>query len=236
MKMNTVILANSTIDFPSNLSSSNRVWDIKLGEKYTLMDKAVESYSIGTKNIIITNNASNRKIDGIEFIHVSGKTAGALSTLALSVDSLTWDLPVLVAPIDGIIPKESVNDFVQGAIGGGYLASIVSFFSTDPKYSYVRTSNNQVTEIAEKSVISNQATAGVFFFKDVETMLSCVEWSIINNVKTEDKYYIAPSLNKLITRNERISLFKIDIEKYYRFSSPAEASKSIVRINLHEDI
>lgn len=236
MKINTVILANSTTDFPESLSRSNRVWGLRLDENLTLMEKAIMNYSVGVKNIVVANENLSDTAEEVEVMRVSEKTSGALCTLALTIDSLIWELPVLVAPIDGIVDKEKVKKFVEKAILDDSSASIISFTSRNPKYSYVRTNREQVTEIAEKKVISDQATAGIFYFKNVETMLSCVEWSIINNVKTEGKFFIAPSLNKLITEDKAIGIYKIDIENYYRFATIVEATESIVRISQSEGI
>lgn len=236
MNINSIILANSKYSQDTNLNNEVYVWENQISPTEKLLDKVLGTYSIGVKNILVSKIEIPNTNERAEGISVSEKTLGALCTLALTVDQLEWNLPVLVAPIDGLIPKLKILDFIEAAISGDYSASIVCFESTNPKFSYVRTQNNQVTEIAEKHVISNQATAGIFYFKNVETMLSCVEWSLLNNVKNNGKFYIAPSLNKLITENQKIGIFNISSNDYYRFTSPEEASESIERIQQNENI
>lgn len=234
MQINTVILANTTTFYPPNLSKSSRLWDIEITQNTKLLKKVFDTYAFGERNILATNQITSDLPSNIEKIQVSEKTLGALCTLALTIDSLNWDLPVLVAPGDSLIPHAAVMEFLESAISKNHSSSIVCFTSANPKYSYVRTRNDQVTEIAEKRVISEQATAGIFFFKNPGIMLSCVEWSIINNVSNNGKFYIAPSLNKLITENETIGIYKIESDKYFRFSTPEEASKSIDRLKRNE--
>jgi NDP-sugar pyrophosphorylase family protein len=226
MKINSVILANTTTSYPRHLSESSILWDIEISPNVKLIERIFETYAVGDRNILVTNLISPDLPSHIEKIDVSESTSGALCTLALTVDSLDWNLPVLVVPADGLIPQEAVKEFLETAITKNYDSSTVCFKSNNPKYSYVRTKNDHVTEIAEKRVISEQATAGIFYFKSPEIMLSCVEWSIINNISNNGKFYIAPSLNKLITENKTIGIYKIDANKYFRFSTPEEASES----------
>ena len=103
----------------------------------------------------------------------------------------------------------------------------VIFESTDPKYSYIRINNfGKAIEIAEKKIISNFATAGIFFYKSKNVFYEAAKWTFVNNFHTNNKFYLAPSLNYFITKNKNIETTTISNNHYYRFSTMDESNIS----------
>lgn len=72
------------------------------------------------------------------------------------------------------------------------------FHSTNPSLSFVRTNSfGEVEETAEKKIISNLASSGLYWFNSKANFL---------DLKFESKHeaYIAPMYNQMIKRNQRV--------------------------------
>ena len=159
---------------------------------------------------------SLEKFDNTRVAVINRLTNGALSTTALCMDNFNLDTPIVITPFDGYIGIDQlqiINEFITG----DYDAGLIAFNSTSPLYSYVRRFNQEVIEIAEKRVISGLATTGTFIFKNGKTLLDCIEWSMVNSIKTNEKYFIAPSLNMMVMNQKRIKVFEINESDYVRF-------------------
>ena len=88
---------------------------------------------------------------------------------------------------------------------------IVTFSASHSKWSYVKVTDhtNIITELAEKKVISNQATAGIYFFKKASDFVFAAEQMISKNIKTNDEFYLAPCYNELIAAGKKILSYPV---------------------------
>lgn len=145
------------------------------------------------------------------------KTHGALASLGLALDVIDANLPIVILPSNAVIAF-SYEDFIEFMLRGRFEAGLITFQSDNPDYSYVRSIGDTAIEIAEKNVISNQATAGVFFFQNLGILIETMEWAFINKLETNSKYYIAPALNYLISNSRNIGQYKINPDDYTRLS------------------
>ena len=85
-------------------------------------------------------------------------------------------------------------------------------------------------EISEKVIISNHATAGIFYFKNREHILGALEWALLNNIHRSGTYYVAPSLNYFVTNSMKIFPWFVTESEYIRFSSEDEAQQMIEKM------
>ncbi|MBV9945683.1 MAG: NTP transferase domain-containing protein, partial [Myxococcales bacterium] len=97
-------------------------------------------------------------------VRVHAKTGGAACTALLAVEHVGGDEPLCVVNGDQIVEADLAQvtqDFRRRELDGG----IVVFPAVHPRWSYVRTdAEGHVVEAAEKRPISNQATAGIYYF------------------------------------------------------------------------
>jgi hypothetical protein len=87
----------------------------------------------------------------------------------------------------------------------------LTFKSSDPKWSYVK--NNEfgtIDAVAEKNVISNEATCGVYFWNKGSDYVKYANKMIEKNIRTNNEFYICP------VYNEAISDQKIIISHYVK--------------------
>jgi dTDP-glucose pyrophosphorylase len=89
--------------------------------------------------------------------------------------------------------------------------SIVTFIEKEgnPKWSFAKVENGLVTEVAEKKVISNIATVGVYYFKHGLDFILALETMIEKNIKVNNEFYVCPVFNELVN-NKKIVEYRID--------------------------
>lgn len=135
-------------------------------------------------------------------VPVDGVTEGAACTLMLAKTNIYNDNPLLIANSDQFIEWDS-SHFMY-LMNNSYDGSILVFNATETKWSYVRTENDYIIEVAEKKVISNLATVGVYYFKRGMDCCQAIEEMISKNIRTNGEFYIAPCYNELIAKGKKI--------------------------------
>lgn len=91
----------------------------------------------------------------------------------------------------------------------GYDGIIFTFTANHPKWSYVREENGLVKEVAEKQVISNRATCGIYYFKKAKDYVRGAKDMIRKDIRTNGEFYNAPVYNELIAAGRRVVAFDV---------------------------
>ena len=96
------------------------------------------------------------------------------------------------------------------------IKGIIPYFDSDnPKYSYLKLDDDSnVIETQEKEVISNYASAGVYFFNNLKTFLNAATFSIdqFAEVAHNDLLFLCPSYNGIITKNYKVKAVKVNVQ------------------------
>lgn len=176
------------------------------------------------RKLFIFSNEINKEmaevlefVPDLKFIQSQNKTRGALASLGLSLDFIPEDAPIIIVPTNSKINFD-YYDFLAVMVREGCDAGLISFKSTNPNYSYLRKVKNQIIEIAEKKVISDEATAGVFYFMNLAILLDSLTWVLTNKLEIGGNYFIAPALNYLITQSMKIGQLEIRESDYERIT------------------
>jgi dTDP-glucose pyrophosphorylase len=138
-------------------------------------------------------------------VEIDYVTQGPAQTVMLAEPFLDPNLPVVTANSDQYLEAE-LDDFyasiTEPAISGG----ILCMEDSDPKWSYVKLSNDGfVSEVREKVVISQLATVGVYGFKTAALMLAGFRQMLDANDTALGEYYVAPSYVYLIRQGHAIA-------------------------------
>lgn len=139
------------------------------------------------------------------------ETKGSLHTVALATKFINNETPLIVLNVDIHFSPQYIpcpEDFEDGLI--------LTFKSNSPNYSYVQCENGLVTKTAEKEVISNEATVGLYCFKSGKLLIDMLSFAPM----TKNEYYICPFYNVLIEKGYKIKAQKVD--KMYIFGTPSE--------------
>lgn len=143
-------------------------------------------------------------------VQLNGITEGAACTTLLAKEYINNDAPLVIANSDQYIEwnsNEVMYSFSADDIDGG----IVTFKASHPKWSYARVgANGFVEEVAEKKVISEDATVGVYYWRQGSDYIKYAEQMIDKNVRVNNEFYVCPVFNEAITDNKKIKIKPID--------------------------
>ena len=221
---NTLILAAGKSQFLRPDGSQISKYEYNVSDK-SLIEQIGSTYRSGKTYLALSRADMGIDLKDIENISV-GDTQGALASALIALRDCDLDLPVFITPGDALISKKNYDDFCLESLQSDEHISLIVFDSQNPKYSYVRMLNEKLVEVCEKKVISSKATAGIFYFKSGHLFIECAEWAIMNNIKTNGQFFLAPAMNYAVLKGLNPFLFQIDEENYYRFSSHDEAIES----------
>ncbi len=98
------------------------------------------------------------------------------------------------------------------------------FKATDPRYSYARLDEyGYVTETAEKRVISDWASNGMYYFKRGKDFVSAAEVICAHNMIESGELYVAPCYNQLLLSGKKIKI--VEITQNHVLGTPEELDK-----------
>jgi dTDP-glucose pyrophosphorylase len=143
-------------------------------------------------------------------IDISEITEGAACTVLMAKDIINKDVPLFMANSDQFVEwnsKDVMTNFVESNADGG----MVIFDSIHPKNSFVKlNSEGYATEVAEKKVISNMATNGLYFWNKGSDFVKYAEQMIHAKRKTNKEYYVAPVYQEAINDGKKFVVQRID--------------------------
>ncbi len=132
----------------------------------------------------------------------AGASFSALAGISLAQN---FDLPVVVDLADiafdlDLEPSEYFKNNPE-------VDAVVPYFHSDEsKFSYLKLDGECVIEAREKQVISTNASAGVYIFRDVSVYLRAMEYSLKNPeiCRIGKAFFVCPSINGLITKSRQV--------------------------------
>jgi hypothetical protein len=101
---------------------------------------------------------------------------------------------------------------------------ILTFPATHPKWSFAKLDKDGfVSEVAEKKVISNNATVGIYYWKKGSDYVQYTEQMIKKDIRTNGEFYVCPVFNEAIRDNKKIKQYPI--EKMMGLGTPEDLEK-----------
>jgi HAD superfamily hydrolase (TIGR01509 family) len=159
---------------------------------------------------------------GCIIVQTEGLTQGAACTSLLAEKYIDNDDHLLFANSDQILEWD-VNEFLYSMISNQIDGGISTFTATDSKWSYAKLdeNNNYVTEVAEKRVISNKATTGIYFWTKGSDFVKYAKQMISDDSKrVNNEFYVCPIFNEMIKDNKKIKIF--DVKKMWGIGTPSD--------------
>ena len=144
-----------------------------------------------------------------KIVELDNVTEGAACTTLLAKKYINNDSPLIISNSDQYIEWDS-NKTMYDLTNKNYDGGILSFEAYHPKWSYAKTNqNNLVTEVAEKKVISKNATVGVYYWKRGSDYVKYSEKMIKKNIRVNNEFYVCPVFNEAIQDKKKITLSKV---------------------------
>jgi NDP-sugar pyrophosphorylase family protein len=168
------------------------------------------------------NILKNATANKFEIVPISGATQGAACTVLCAAQHINTDEELVIANSDQYIEFD-VNDFIADARARNKDGLIMTFHASHPKWSYARVdSSGKVLETAEKRVISNNATAGIYYFRKGSDFVEAAQSMIRKNIRYNNEFYVCPAYNELILQNKNIYARDTAAEKMHGLGTPED--------------
>jgi dTDP-glucose pyrophosphorylase len=149
---------------------------------------------------------------GCKIATVQELTDGAACTVLAAKPYIHSENPLMIANSDQFV-NVNINAYLKQMIDCKYDGLIMTMKADDPKWSFVGLDmNHLVTRVAEKQVISNEATVGIYNFQKGADFVNHAEDMIEANERVNGEFYVAPVYNRLIAGNKRVGIYNIGSE------------------------
>jgi dTDP-glucose pyrophosphorylase len=150
------------------------------------------------------------KFPDCNIVVIDHVTEGALCTVLLAEKLINNDTEAIIKDCDQIInwvPAHFLS-FVRRRNADG---AIVNIITQSPHYSFCKLGpdNMTIVETAEKKVISNLGTAGIYYFKKGSDLVKYGKQMIAKNIRTNNEFYVTPMYNELISDGKKILNYPI---------------------------
>ena len=145
-----------------------------------------------------------------KIIEVDNLTEGAACTVLLAKKIINNNNPLIICNSDQYFKwnsSQAMYKFKKSNVDG----AILTFKAIHPKWSYAKTNKKgDVIEVAEKRIISEDATVGLYYWKKGKEFVSNAERMIKKNIRVNNEFYVCPVYNEAILNNKKIVISKVE--------------------------
>lgn len=165
-----------------------------------------------------------------ECIKLEAPTKGAACTVLTAVDFINNDSELIIANADQILDVR-IDGFVRFARRNKLDGAIMTFRSSHPRWSYARADKDgNVVEVAEKKVISENATVGIYYFREGSYFVEGAATMIAKDVRFNDEFYVCPVYNELILSGKKVKIWPIKGEQMHGLGTPEDLREYLDRL------
>ena len=213
----------------------------------SMIQVVVNSLGITGKNIFVVQARHRRGFNldsflgvvspGCKIVSVDKVTEGAACTCLLAKPLINNEKELIIANSDQYLDWKP-EEFIYLLRNKNADFGILTFTNNHPKWSYAKTDEEgRVLEVAEKKVISDQATVGVYYWKHGRDFVRSATEMIEKNLRVgqsfngKGEFYVCPSFNELIAEGARGYVFKINKDQMYGLGTPEDLKYFIDRVS-----
>lgn len=203
-------------DFPKPLIEFKSIY-----KEHDIMLRAViESLSIDGHYVFITrdyhrykreyDNIFEKRCSQYDIVDIDQVTDGAACTALLSGHLINSDWPVLFVNCDQLMEDWNAEHFLQYVSRPGLSGGMITFKSDNPGASYAKIENGLITEVAEKQLISDNATAGLYYWKHGSDFYRYANQMIKKpETKVNGEYYMCPVYTEAINDGHKFVAYDL---------------------------
>jgi len=159
-----------------------------------------------------TRGLLERIAPGCRVIPVSEVTEGAACTVLLAKSLIDNDAPLMIANSDQWVDWD-INEYLATMDREEASGLIMTMWSDHPKWSYVGfDENGRVDRTAEKDVISNEATVGIYNFRYGRDFVWAAEQMVLKNLRVNNEFYVCPVYNEIIAAGAKVVVCNVGRE------------------------
>lgn len=149
----------------------------------------------------------NLLVPGCKIVLAGEERKGAAWDTLLAKEYINNDNHLLIANSDQFVEWDSC-DFMYNMISNDCDGGILTFEANETKWSYAKVGeDNYVCEVAEKKVISPNATVGIYYWKLGSDYVKFSEQMISKDIKINNEFYVCPVFNEAIEDGKKIKIY-----------------------------
>jgi MobA-like NTP transferase domain len=184
----------------------------------------------------VVHFAIDHRIRGVfpqaEILVVPEVTSGALETALRGVALATAGTPILINDCDHAFRYSALPRAID-ALRLGAAGFLSHFKSGNPHFSYAAYDvQENLIETAEKRVIGERAIAGIYGFRDSETLCQAADLYAANCPYPE--LYVSGIYNQIVAQSGRVLGF--DLDAHLPFGTPEEVARIEQGVDLLEGL
>ncbi len=147
-------------------------------------------------------------------------TSGAAESCLKASHFLDLNSPLMIANCDQMMEWKPI-EFKAWFLDSGLDGAILTFDSQDPKNSYALLNPDGLVSLtAEKQVISNHATNGIYVWRKARDFTDAAREMIMFDQRVNNEFYVCPCFNRNISWQQKIGIYYI--EKHYPIGTPQD--------------
>jgi hypothetical protein len=149
---------------------------------------------------------AEEKPSNIRIHTVPTLTEGAACTVLSIKSELNNDAPLVIANSDQYLEWDVANFYrcLTHPDWDGVISTFHQPDSSDIRWSYARlNTEGEVTEVAEKKYISENATTGIYGWKHGSDFVADAEAMIAANIRVNKEFYVCPVYNTGVERGRK---------------------------------
>ena len=208
-------------------------------DKKPMIQWVVESLNIKANYIFIIQKEHQKKYNiksvlqilkpNCKIVELDSITEGAACTTLLAKKFINNNNPLIIANSDQYVEwnsAKSIYNFISQKLDG----AILTFKAIHPKWSYAKCDKNDfVEEVAEKKVISNNATVGVYYWNRGSEYVKYAEQMIKKNIRVGKEFYVCPVFNEAIKDKKKIKIE--EVKNMWGLGTPEDLNYFLQRYN-----
>jgi dTDP-glucose pyrophosphorylase len=187
--------------------------------------------------------------DNIRGIILDEKTEGAACTVLAAEHLLDRNEPLVIANSDQLVTWNSreklvrvpyglqtnlfyketngIQDLINHSRMSTTSASIATFKASETKWSYVDSYMDHwcvplVTRVAEKEVISKDATCGIYYYATARLFIEAAKRMIAANKRTKGEFYVCPVFNEILENLPTMRVTHYPVQAMYGLGTPED--------------
>lgn len=138
-----------------------------------------------------------RLAPGCSVIGLPGITDGAACTVLAAASLIDNAQPLMIANSDQWVDID-IDAYLATMDLQNLDGLLMTFHASDAKWSYVlRDAQQQVCQVVEKQVVSNEATVGIYNFRHGHDFCRLARQMIAENERSLGEFYVAPVYTRL---------------------------------------
>ncbi|RMT81705.1 Lipopolysaccharide biosynthesis protein [Pseudomonas savastanoi pv. nerii] len=164
---------------------------------------------------------------GCDIVELGGLTGGTACSVYAARHLLDYSQQVMIANSDQYVDVD-INAYLQAINESDAAGLIMTMKASDPKWSFVGFSaEGLITRVVEKEVISDEATVGIYNFRNAGQLISAIETMVMKDLRVNGEFYVAPAYNEIIGRGAKVIHYSIGAEGHgmYGLGIPADLNQ-----------